>query len=130
MNSNKIAHLKMIQDCINRMARNSFLIKGWIITLVISLITFFEPRNNIYIEYLILIPIIIFYLMDTYYLLIEKAFRKLYNQVRDLNEEDVNFSMNIEEFKRKEFINALKSIPNIVFYLTLIILLTLFIIFR
>ena len=31
---NKLKHLEMIQNIINRMASNSFLVKGWCVTLV------------------------------------------------------------------------------------------------
>jgi len=33
----KLKHLEMIQDVIKRMASNSFLLKGWSLTLVVAL---------------------------------------------------------------------------------------------
>ena len=33
-NNNKITHLEMVQGIINRMASNSFMLKGWAVTLV------------------------------------------------------------------------------------------------
>ena len=34
-NDNKIKHLEMVQDVIKRMASNSFILKGWAVTLVV-----------------------------------------------------------------------------------------------
>ena len=33
----KLKHLEFIQNTINRMARNSFLLKGWMVTIVVGL---------------------------------------------------------------------------------------------
>jgi len=43
---NKIKHLEFIQTIINRMAANSFLIKGWAITLVAALFALSSKDTN------------------------------------------------------------------------------------
>ena len=40
----KIKYLEMIQNVINRMAKNSFLLKGWSITLLTGIITLLNNK--------------------------------------------------------------------------------------
>ncbi|MGC8651185.1 MAG: hypothetical protein ACP5RX_01035 [Minisyncoccia bacterium] len=57
---NKIKHLEFIQTIINRMASNSFIIKGWAITLVAALFALSSKdanKNYIIISFL---PVIFF----------------------------------------------------------------------
>ena len=41
MDTNKIQHLQMILGIINRMASNSFALKGWTVTLVVGVYALF-----------------------------------------------------------------------------------------
>ena len=41
-NENKIKHLEMVQDVIKRMASNSFILKGWAVTLVAGIMALAE----------------------------------------------------------------------------------------
>lgn len=41
----KMRHLEMIQNVISRMASNSFLLKGWTVTLVVGLLAFATSRK-------------------------------------------------------------------------------------
>jgi hypothetical protein len=67
---------KIVQDIISRMANNSFLIKGWAVTLVVISLLF----RGAYYHYLIaLIPWGIFWIYDAYFLRLEKLYRELYN---------------------------------------------------
>ena len=56
----KLKHLEFIQSIITRMASNSFLLKGWAITIVSALIAISIDKNNF--GYLIIsyFPILIF----------------------------------------------------------------------
>lgn len=48
MDDNKVKHLEMIQAVINRMAQNSFLLKGWSVVLtaaIFALAADFRPKN-------------------------------------------------------------------------------------
>ena len=93
MENSKIRHLEMIQGVINRMAANSFKLKGWAVTLVSGIFAL-ASRDTDKLYFLIAyIPIVIFWGLDSYYLLQERLFRSLYNKVRLLDENDINFSM-------------------------------------
>jgi len=89
----KIAHLGMIQAVINRMGSNSFLIKGWTITLVAALFALAQKESNSKFMYLAYFPAVIFWALDGYYLRQERLFRKLYDAVRKMKDDDIDFSM-------------------------------------
>ena len=82
------------------MARNSFLIKGWAITLVaVSLLL----KGEKYHSFIAFIPLIIFWFLDSYFLQQERLFRKLYDWVIEnrLKSDENLFSMNTSIFKSK-----------------------------
>lgn len=90
---NKRAHLEMIQGIINRMGANSFLLKGWTITLVAALFALAQKESNSAYMFLAYFPAIIFWGLDAFYLWQERLFRRLYDKVRLMNEADIDFSM-------------------------------------
>ncbi len=122
---NKRKHLELIQDVITRMAGNLFFLRGWAITLVAALLALFvkeENHNYIFILYFL---VVIFWILDGYFLSQERLFRALYNHVRKLNEKKVDFSMSTTDFQ-KEFKNgwlgSMFSITLLFFYVPLIIM--------
>lgn len=90
---NKVNHLQMIQGIINRMASNSFALKGWAVTLVAGIFALASKDADKMYFLVAYIPIVIFGCLDAYYLLQERLYRALYNMVRRLPNDDVNFSM-------------------------------------
>ncbi|QSQ08270.1 hypothetical protein H0A61_00590 [Koleobacter methoxysyntrophicus] len=70
--------VEIIQEIINRMALNSFLIKGWAITLVVGTLLLKGNKNQVLIAF---IPLIVFWLLDGYFLWQERMYRKLYEWV-------------------------------------------------
>tara|TARA_B100000508_G_C11390610_1_gene243220 strand:+ start:331 stop:774 length:444 start_codon:yes stop_codon:yes gene_type:complete len=97
----KIAHLQMIQGVIDRMAGNLFFLKGWAITLLAALFAI-SASNALDIGkwplILLIILLFLFWVLDGYFLSLERCFRDLYDKVRSMNERDIDFSMNIGEF--------------------------------
>jgi len=75
-------HLEMIQGIINRMAQVSFVIKGWTITLVAGLLAFAVNSQCWSYSLLALLPALVFWGLDAYYLRQERLFRRLYDKVR------------------------------------------------
>ncbi|HEM5992587.1 TPA: hypothetical protein U2B49_000213 [Streptococcus suis] len=96
MSEDKVKHLEMIQNNISRMSNNSFIVKGWSVTSIGALYSFWLTNLNKSISRLILILIflvtLIFWFHDAYYLMLERGFRKLFNQVR-LNSTESFFEM-------------------------------------
>ena len=68
----------LVQSIINRMANNSFLIKGWTISLVVVTILFEGRTEHIYIAFL---PLIAFWYLDSYFLRQERLYRELYTWI-------------------------------------------------
>lgn len=93
----KIKHLELIQTIINRLANNSFLVKGWCITLVAAVLGLLSKDTNKRLIIIVYFLIVMFWILDAYFLYQEKLFRNLYNQVRSTNNEDIDFSMNAYE---------------------------------
>ena len=71
-------YLSMLQDNITRMATNSANCKTWTITIVTALLalTLADKAITGYLKVLY-IPVFLFYLLDSYYLSVEKRFRKI-----------------------------------------------------
>ena len=96
--SNKQKHLEFIQNVINRMARNSFFIRGWVITLVVGIFALSAARNGdtIFSVVLFVAAVLVlgaFWFLDGYFLDQERRFRGLYDEVRAKGEGDINFEM-------------------------------------
>jgi hypothetical protein len=75
------------------MNSNSFLIKGWAITLVSALFALAAKDTNINYVFVTYIGIPIFWGLDAYYLSQERKFRSLYDEVRLKAEVNIDFSM-------------------------------------
>jgi len=120
---NKQKHLEFIQGTINRMAGNLFFLRGWTITLITGLFALSAKdtsQNYILIAYFL---IIIFWILDGYFLSQERLFRALYDEVRMFDEKNINFSMNTNEFKKDKknrWLQSMFSITLLVFYLSLL----------
>ena len=81
------SHLGIMQDVIQRMAENSRSCKVWNITLVSAILVFVARADKPDYVLIALIPTILFLILDTYYLALERAFRESYNDfVRKLHE--------------------------------------------
>lgn len=119
-NQDKVAYLQLIQEPIGRMSTISSIIKGFCITVVSGLLCIFFDKNNYYILLLSISSILIFMLLDIYYLRLERRFRYLYNAVAK-NEVDIDFSMELIGTNKQcgsRVIDCLKSFSIWFFYIT------------
>lgn len=102
MHENTVKHLELIQAVITRLAQNSFLYKGWSITLVAAIYALAAKEGNP--KYLLdaLLPAIVFWGLDAYYLRQERLYRRLYNAVRTAAQADLDrnpFSMDTSPYR-------------------------------
>lgn len=95
-----VEELKIIQDIIKRMAFDSFMIKGWTITLVIITLLLKGDSFQVFISF---IPLLVFWYLDAYFLWQERMYRELYNWVAEnrLKTDDFLFDLNAYRFKAK-----------------------------
>lgn len=91
----------MIQAIIGRMASNSFLLKGWSVTLVSGFFALATANSEKAFVYLAYFPALAFWLLDGFFLHQERLFRELYNRVRMIEESQIDFSMNTTEVERE-----------------------------
>ena len=93
--ANKTKHLEFIQGVINRLSTNSFLLKGWSVVLVSALFALSVGGSNPAFIFLAYIPAIVFWGLDGYFLRQERLYRALYDRVRALPEDEIDFSMDV-----------------------------------
>ena len=98
----KTKHLEFIQTTINRMANNSFLLKGWAITVVGGLLVFEFKSLDCWHVFVSLLVLSFFWMLDGYYLHQEKLFRELYEITAKKKEDEISFSMKTERCEKDE----------------------------
>ena len=116
----------MIQSIITRMGNNSFALKGWAVGIMIAVYAF-AGNSNVKAVIVTLMPLIVFWFIDTYYLMLERKFRCLYDDVRIKDDKDIDFSMNpndvkinLDEVKKYGFFSIFFSKSVLPFYLVCI----------
>ncbi len=113
---NKIKHLELIQNLITRMASNSFLLKGWTVTIVSAIFVLAQKDSNNLFLLVAIFPIIAFWMLDSFFLRQERLFRRLYDQVRKLDEVNIDFSMDTSGYEK-----SVQNWPRTAFSKTLLI---------
>ncbi|ACD24254.1 hypothetical protein FDE76_16225 [Clostridium botulinum] len=74
--------IDLIESCITRMAQNSFLIKGWYITLLAAVIALFQKSENVTITVSIISIISVsFWGLNAFFLYTERKYRDFYEYV-------------------------------------------------
>lgn len=119
----KLKHLELIQGVVNRLAANSFRIKGWSVVLVSALVVL-SAREGSESTFIAIVPVLFFWGLDGYFLWQERLFRALYDHIRVLPEDDIDFSMNTSPFRRgwnRAWLGTTFSITLVAFYLALTI---------
>lgn len=125
----KIAYLQMIEGVIDRMGHNSFQLKGWAVTLMTIVGALSLVKNgNIAIMVMGVIPLVVFWILDSYYLQLERKYRILYEHVRNEDDHIKNFDMGVNnllyteaEHKKACFCGCVFSKTEVLFYLIIIV---------
>lgn len=125
----KIQYLQMIQEPINRMSSASVIFKGFLVT-CISIIC---NDTNIQLLGLLAILLIAMFVMDIYYLRMERQFRYLYKCVQN-GTHTIDFSMKLNKNAIKQadatVWECMKSPSIYIFYLLVLIFYVLLIYFK
>lgn len=96
----KIKHLEFLQNVITRMNSNSFLIKGWSVTIVSALFALASKDANINYVLVSYIAIPIFWILDGFYISQERQYRDLYKEVTNKQESEIDFNMDASKFDK------------------------------
>ena len=87
MTNEEMKHLEFIQNIITRMNTNSFQLKGWTVTLVAALLAVFASTKNDHFVLVAVFPSVVLWFLDSFYLMQERKFRGLYDDVAGISEE-------------------------------------------
>lgn len=96
-----VKHLEMTQGVINRLGSNSFLLKGWSMTIIAAAMVLVArvELDKPYIVLVFILPILGFWILDGYFLWQERLFRQVYNEIRQ--EKNTKFEMNPAKHRHK-----------------------------
>lgn len=95
LDADRIKHLEFIQAVITRMGTNSFLIKGWALTLAAAFLALSAGRLSWQIALAGAVPLLCFWSLDGFFLRQEKLFRHLYDDARRPGSTVEVLSMNV-----------------------------------
>ncbi len=114
-----VKHLEMTQAVINRLGRNSSILKSWSMTILVAAMVLIARADlqNPYFVLTLFLPIVGFWILDGYFLCQERLFRQVYEDVRQ--QSDTDFKMDFGRHKGKpkcSWISAIFSITLTVFY--------------
>lgn len=119
-------YLEMIQNVIERLARNSFQIKAWAATIFTATIVLTYSIVNTLIFIVLIAVISLFWALDSYYLKQERLFRKLYEQIvsqfnNTREKEKIEmFDMNVSTFQVGNVFKTMFSISELLYYVAII----------
>jgi len=77
-----LKHLELVQDVIARLATDSFLMKGWGLTVAGAFFGFSVKDLDWRLALVGLLPVIAFWVLDAYFLSRERIYREMYESVR------------------------------------------------
>ena len=102
-----VEHMKMVQDIITRMNRNSFQLKGWMLTIVAACLALYGGSTNNKVTYIwiAIAPTLIFWMLDSFYLREERKYVALHNKLVEFFNEKAPlgdfllFTLSTKEYK-------------------------------
>jgi hypothetical protein len=97
----KRKHLEFIQAAVTRMASNLFYLKGWTVTLIAGVFVLSAKDSNPNYFAIAYLGAILFWVLDGYFLGQERSFRALYDHVRILDPEKIDYSMDTSQFAKE-----------------------------
>lgn len=90
-NESRIRYLEAIQRVIDRLSNTSFILKGWAVSLVAGLMALAASGSDQRYVLIAYIPIVVFWFLDAYFLMMERQYRELFSR-------NVDFAQPLECF--------------------------------
>ncbi|MBU6535841.1 hypothetical protein ACFUIW_02620 [Streptomyces sp. NPDC057245] len=91
----RIRHLELIQTLVTRMDNNSFLIKGWSLTVFGAMLAYAVGGEHDSVVLVSFVPVLAFWLLDAYFHYQQRLFRRLYERVRRSDAEVEPFALDV-----------------------------------
>lgn len=101
-----IEHMKMTQSIITRMNKNSFQLKGWMLTIVAAFLAIYGSASNIVYIWIAIAPTVVFWMLDSFYLREERKYVDLYGKLVDkFNGNDKTEEIDLFDLSTRQFKN-------------------------
>jgi len=104
MADDKLKYLEFVQSAISRMASNSFLIKGWSVALSTAVLGFSVKESNWALALIAAAPAAAYWMLDAYYLGLERLFRHLWGTA--VADAEAKFNMDPGQLSLKDWFKA------------------------
>lgn len=122
-------YISLLQENINRMASNSANCKTWLVTILAALLAIQASLQELQgILWIALIPAILFYLLDSYYLGLERRFIKIEGAFVEGEKQEANTTSMLYNFNTKSIMSdgkatweAMGSTSTWPFYITIVV---------
>jgi len=117
---NDVLHkeIDLIQGCITRMANNSFLLKGWAISIIAVVLALADKAlEPILISAVVMIPLFSFWYLDAFFLRNERMYRKMYEWV--IEKRCAGDNSHLYDLNPHRFASAVESSPRTMWSITL-----------
>jgi hypothetical protein len=90
---NKIRYLEMIQGVVTRMESSSFFLKGGTVTLTAGVLALSSTGLHRMFVSIAFMAIVVFWGLDSYYLSLERRFRRLFDYIRIDQSAPIDFNL-------------------------------------
>lgn len=102
--------IDLIQSCINRMAQNSFVVKGWTITLVAVVLALLPEKVDMWMLSIIgILATLCFWYLDAFFLKMERLYRWKYEWVIEKRANSDKFYYDLNPYNEKMWLSDGKN---------------------
>lgn len=120
MNNNEVLvkEIDLTQACIKRMAQNSFIVKGWTISLVTVVLAFLPEKVNITLLCLLgIIATLCFWYLDAFFLRCERLYRWKYEWIIASRQTNNSYFFDLDPYNKSMWLpdknGKKRSIPSV-----------------
>jgi hypothetical protein len=104
--------IDLIQASITRMANNSFLLKGWAISIIAVVLALADKAANpALLSVILLIPLFSFWYLDAFFLRTERMYRKMYEWVLGKrSKDDITFLYDLNPNRFNDDVDSIRKV--------------------
>ncbi|MGX1133058.1 hypothetical protein RKD49_005248 [Streptomyces glaucescens] len=99
LDADRVKHLEFIQATIARLGTNSFLVKGWALTLGAGFLALSASQKSWAVAGAGVVPLLCFWFLDAHFLRQERLYRRLYDAARRTDSTVEVLSMDVRPFR-------------------------------